>query len=257
MNTVEALKELYKSFGGKLTDTYSNIADGIPVGNYSVIPDCFAALAEIAGGSIELPVVTQADAGDVLTVGEDGKWTNAEPTKELPTVTTEDAGDVLTVNAEGKWTNEEPAKELPTVTASDNGSVLSVVDGAWAKNDKTFVKDTPINLEESGATIIPITNIVNHKNSIVVIKGVLSGASGYLEVDFSSTSNASITWNPTSPNAKLVIEFTKLDNSNNYLVKAGNNAEVVNIYSANLQNLKITPNMTTFTSGTATVYTQK
>lgn len=104
MNTVEALKELYKSFGGKLTDTYDDIADGIPVGNYSVIPDCFAALAEIAGGSIELPVVTQADAGDVLTVGEDGKWTN-----------------------------EEPAKELPTVTATDNGSVLSVVDGAWAK----------------------------------------------------------------------------------------------------------------------------
>lgn len=118
MNTVEALKELYKSFGGKLTDTYSNIADGIPVGNYSVIPDCFAALAEIAGGSIELPVVTQADAGDVLTVGEDGKWTKAEPTKELP-----------------------------TVTASDNGSVLSVVDGAWAKTtlikkvSKTFIVD--------------------------------------------------------------------------------------------------------------------
>lgn len=107
MNTVEALKELYKSFGGKLTDTYSNIADGIPVGNYSVIPDCFAALAEIAGGSIELPVVTQADAGDVLTVGEDGKWTNAEP-----------------------------AKELPTVTASDNGTLLGVVDGAWAKGLK-------------------------------------------------------------------------------------------------------------------------
>lgn len=200
MNTVEALKELYKSFGGKLTDTYSDIADGIPVGNYNVIPDCFAALAEIAGGSIELPVVTQADAGDVLTV-------NAE--------------------------------------------------GAWAKNDKTFVKDTPINLEKSGATIIPLTNIVNHKNSIVVINGVLSGPSGYLEVDFLSTSNASITWNPTSPNAKLVIEFTKLDNSNNYLVKVGNNAEVVNIYSANLQNLKITPNTVTFTSGTATVYTQK
>lgn len=113
MNTVEALKELYKSFGGKLTDTYSNIADGIPVGNYSVIPDCFAALAEIAGGSIELPVVTQADAGDVLTVGEDGKWKNAEP-----------------------------AKELPSVTASDNGSVLGVVDGAWAK--KQLIKKVSV-----------------------------------------------------------------------------------------------------------------
>ena len=73
MNTVEALKELYKSFGGKLTDTYSNIADGIPVGNYSVIPDCFAALAEIAGGSIELPAVTASDNGSVLSV-VGGAW---------------------------------------------------------------------------------------------------------------------------------------------------------------------------------------
>lgn len=154
MNTVEALKELYKSFGGKLTDTYSNIADGIPVGNYSVIPDCFAALAEIAGGSIELPVVTQADAGDVLTVGEDGKWAKAEPTKELPTVTSEDEGDVLTVNAGGEWTNAEPAKELPSVTADDNDSVLSVVDGAWVKtNYKLIFKDITQNTNADGKII--------------------------------------------------------------------------------------------------------
>lgn len=151
MNTVEALKELYKSFGGKLTDTYDDIADGIPVGNYSVIPDCFAALAEIAGGSIELPVVTQADAGDVLTVGEDGKWTNEEPAKELPTVTSEDAGDVLTVNAAGAWTNAEPTKELPSVTASDNGSVLSVIGGAWAKTSYNLVfKDIILNTDANG-----------------------------------------------------------------------------------------------------------
>lgn len=172
MNTVEALKELYKSFGGKLTDTYSTIADGIPVGNYTVIPDCFAALAEIAGGSIELPVVTQADAGDVLTVGEDGKWTNEEPAKELPTVTSEDEGDVLTVNAEGEWTNAEPAKELPSVTASDNGSVLSVVDGAWAKGLKIKKKTVTYTKSSGGTdTQIQIDVFTNTEYDKVIVLG--------------------------------------------------------------------------------------
>lgn len=144
MNTVEALKELYKSFGGKLTDTYDDIADGIPVGNYSVIPDCFAALAEIAGGSIELPVVTQADAGDVLTVGEDGKWTNAEP-----------------------------AKELPTVTASNNGSVLSVADGAWAIDDGSYSIDNVALATTTGTkTSVPFGEFKNE--IILVFNGVVS-----------------------------------------------------------------------------------
>ena len=142
MNTVEALKELYKSFGGKMTDTYDTIADGIPVGNYSVIPDCFAALAEIAGGSIELPVVTQADAGDVLTVGENGKWTNAEP-----------------------------SKELPTVTASDDGSVLSVVDGAWAKGLK--IKKKQVSTEVKGTAINYLEFKLNSNNNDTQILGVM------------------------------------------------------------------------------------
>lgn len=108
MNTVEALKELYKALGGKLTDTYEAIDGGAAVGNYNIIPDCIAALAKIAGGSIELPVVTQADAGDVLTVGEDGKWTNAAPAKELPTVSAEDDGDMLKV-IDGAWNKFTPA----------------------------------------------------------------------------------------------------------------------------------------------------
>ncbi len=145
MNTVEALKELYKSFGGKLTDTYSDIADGIPVGNYSVIPDCFAALAEIAGGSIELPVVTQADAGDVLTVGEDGKWKN-----------------------------EEPVKELPAVTASDNGFLMQVIDGAWAKSTAKLEvrQNESLTLDANGSA-----ELTNDLNKIVLGLVVTVGSS--------------------------------------------------------------------------------
>jgi len=72
-STVKAFQDLYVSFGGSLTDTYSDIAGGIPVGDYNVKPDMIEALAKITGGSIELPAVTSADNGKVLGV-VNGAW---------------------------------------------------------------------------------------------------------------------------------------------------------------------------------------
>ena len=75
--TVEALKEVYVSLGGALTDTYSTIADGVPVSDYSTNPDVIAAISErAASAGIELPAVTSADNGDVLTV-VNGAWGKA------------------------------------------------------------------------------------------------------------------------------------------------------------------------------------
>lgn len=51
---------------------------------------------------------------------------------ELPLVTTEDNGDVLKV-IEGAWGKGKIPTELPEVTSEDNGNVLAVVEGAWAK----------------------------------------------------------------------------------------------------------------------------
>lgn len=103
--TVDALKGLYVALGGQLTDTYSDIAGGIAVSNYVLIPDCIQAIAQKVptGSGASLPAVTAADNGDVLTV------------------------------VDGAWAKAEAAKELPAVTAEDNGSVLKVVDGAWDK----------------------------------------------------------------------------------------------------------------------------
>lgn len=103
-NNVEALKNLYKAFGGQLTDTYSDIAGGIPVSQYSLSADVINACAKKApsGGGAELPEVSGANNGQVLTVVE-GEWAAAAIPSQLPAVTASDEGSVLKVNAEGKW----------------------------------------------------------------------------------------------------------------------------------------------------------
>ena len=66
--TVEALKELYIALGGSA----ANAAD------ITLIPDMIKAIAAhiSGGGAAELPSVTTADNGKVLTVVE-GEWSAA------------------------------------------------------------------------------------------------------------------------------------------------------------------------------------
>lgn len=72
---VAALKALYVAFGGKLTDTYEDIADGSPVSDYTLISDVIFALAKIALSAMgdKLPEVDAEDNGKVLKVVE-GEW---------------------------------------------------------------------------------------------------------------------------------------------------------------------------------------
>lgn len=77
MTNVEALKQIYTSLGGMLTDTYPTIANGIPVSDYSLISDVVAAISFKTGSG--LPDVTAEDKGKVLTVDDDGEWTAAAP----------------------------------------------------------------------------------------------------------------------------------------------------------------------------------
>jgi hypothetical protein len=66
--TVEALKELYIALGG----------NSINVADITLIPDMIEAIAGHIGngGAAEVPSVTTADNGKVLTVVE-GKWSAA------------------------------------------------------------------------------------------------------------------------------------------------------------------------------------
>lgn len=64
--TVNALKNLYVAFGGELTDTYADIADGVPVSDYVVTPDVINAIAQKvtanAAETTETTENTEADA---------------------------------------------------------------------------------------------------------------------------------------------------------------------------------------------------
>lgn len=71
-NNVKALQELYVTLGGELTDTYEDIADGVSVSDITTIAEMIQAVAKKAGAK-ELPEVTAADNGKVLTV-VDGDW---------------------------------------------------------------------------------------------------------------------------------------------------------------------------------------
>lgn len=63
MNTnIQALQALYVKLGGSLTDTYSDIANGFPVSDYTVIPDMIEAVSKVAnsgggGGDSENPTL--------------------------------------------------------------------------------------------------------------------------------------------------------------------------------------------------------
>ncbi len=52
MNTIESLQALYVKLGGSLSDTYEDIAGGVPVSDYAIIPDMIAAITE----KVEPPV---------------------------------------------------------------------------------------------------------------------------------------------------------------------------------------------------------
>ena len=75
IGNVEALKVLYKKLGGSLTDYYSDIAGGIPVGDYDLISDCILACAK--KGGTDLP--TPGTAGNVMT-STGSAWESAAPT---------------------------------------------------------------------------------------------------------------------------------------------------------------------------------
>lgn len=73
---VDSLKTLYvKTLGGQLTDSYPDIAGGIPVGDYRLISDCILACAE------KKPSGGGAQFFDVVWTSEQAGWTVLDTAK--------------------------------------------------------------------------------------------------------------------------------------------------------------------------------
>lgn len=148
--TLLSLLGIYVSLGGELTDTYEDIADGIAVCDYVTIPDALQAIAKLSGSTLELPKVSSADNGDLLTV------------------------------VSGEWKKAEPAKELPAVTGSDNGKVLGVANGAWSKVDApsdivTYEFTTSSKVETSNASMPAATFSLTGAKHDEIIANVNAG----------------------------------------------------------------------------------
>lgn len=120
-STIQALQGLYVKMGGNLTDTYSTIADGIPVSDYVTIPDMIEACTQKAGSGggsgSDLPAVTSDDNGSVLTVVE-GEWDKAVP-----------SGGVLVVTMSGTpLTSDKTWQEIYNAVKGGKVAIINTID---------------------------------------------------------------------------------------------------------------------------------
>lgn len=106
MTNVKSLLVLYVQMGGSLTDTYSDIAGGIPVGQYSLISDAILACSKKAssgGDSYTLPTASESTKGGVKIgsgLSMDGEVLSATG-DGVPNYTTSEIDKVLGVVSDG------------------------------------------------------------------------------------------------------------------------------------------------------------
>ena len=77
MNTIQSLKELYVKLGGSLTDTYLGIAGGIPVSDYTVIPDMIEAISKVDKNECIFVTIRKSENDDQWKL-IDGDFTSAK-----------------------------------------------------------------------------------------------------------------------------------------------------------------------------------
>lgn len=204
MTNVKSLLTLYVKMGGSLTDTYADIAGGIPVGQYSTISDAIIACSKkysSGGGSYTLPTAS-ADTKGGVKIGSglsmDGEVLSATGGAEKFVVTlTED---------DGTWTADETIAEI---VAADEANQIVV---AKYPNESVYV-ELPLNFavdtqEVSGAFFVGLKNAGND-NAIVSVTCFNQGGEDVIQVTETPI--------PTSSNEPLVVTLTADQSTGNFV----------------------------------------
>lgn len=132
-NLQEALKWIYASLGGDITDLAA-------VDDITVILNAIADLDTVQKikSATELPDVSDVDDGDVLTV-VDGEWAKAEPSgggSSLPSVSSTDVGKVMRVQNGATATVTTIVPEQTVANTGENVELENAVVSAFVAGTK-------------------------------------------------------------------------------------------------------------------------
>lgn len=197
MTNVKSLLEMYVKMGGSLTDTYSDIAGGVPVGQYSTISDAVLACSKKysagGGGGAERFVVTLTQENDT--------WTADKTIAEI--VAANAAGKIVVAKYPvGEGMNTEiqlvAVDDAQGVIAAlfagidvfnENKSVVSVSCLNQGEEDEINVEETPIPTSTNAPLIVTVGDgetagtLVGNKTYSEVNTAIRSGKTVVLNVD--------------------------------------------------------------------------
>lgn len=146
MTNVKSLLEMYVKMGGSLTDTYADIAGGVPVGQYSTISDAILACSKKysagGGGGAEKFVVTLTQ--------ENGTWTADKTIAEIieayedgqivEAMFNDEIGISVVLSVVGEQSNEHQSSVLFSALLSlEAASYYSAVGFSDGSNDQWIV----------------------------------------------------------------------------------------------------------------------